>query len=135
MYVKSGTLNLSAGEGTKDGTVTRVYSAIYDVSRENMSGNFNLWTHIRGDSGVSGASTRITWDGCWKRSGSTYVTPTGTPHIRIAGTSVNGATSGTTGTDASSFSPDLFPFIRINAAHNAAATTTAVYVDYALIYD
>ena len=136
MEIREGTLDLSTGIATTVSGASKVSSTtIYDVSRRRNQAydNFTLWSRIRGVLGGTGASVRITWEGCYTRSGVTYLTPTDTTHIRRAGTTVSGPEGD--GCDAASFAPDMFPFMKIKAIHDTAATTNAAFVDYALITD
>jgi hypothetical protein len=114
-------------------SVTMARSSEIDVSRNADWGDFNLWSHVHGDFGVTGASVYLTWEGCYTRSGSTYVTPTGTNKIRTSGTSVTGPDGN--GTDSATFAPDIFPFIRITAVHDSSASTRTAGVTYALMFN
>ena len=105
---------------------------VHEYSKE---GNFNLWSIISGDPGATSSGVSIIWDGNFQNtSGTTYwVIPTGTAFIRSSGTSVNGPKSN--GIDAATFSPDIFPFLRIKARHNGSATTSTAKVNWALVYE
>lgn len=138
MNVQKGTFNFSSSgvtitEPSSIVSGTSIYkSRIIDVTRESENGNFNLWSTVRGDLGSQGTSVYITWEGCYD-SGSTYVTPTGTNKIRVSGTSISGPDEN--GTDSATFTPDIFPFLRIVVAHNSRSTTNEARVDFALITD
>lgn len=110
-------------------------SSIIDVSNFSSQGNFNLWSCITGDLGKSNSGVSIIWDGNFSaHSGTTYwIIPTGTSFIRSNSTATGGPNSN--GVDSASFSPSIFPFIRIKARHNGSATTCTAKVNYALIFE
>jgi len=118
-------------------TATRYISSDpIDVNSFSSEGNFNLWTRIYGDTGRSGGGVSITWEGNWiTTSGTSYwVTPTGTSFIRTSGTSVSGPKSN--GIDSATFTPDIFPWLRIIAApNNGSATTSTAIVNWTLIFE
>ena len=95
-------------------------------------GLFNLWSTINGDPGKTGSGVSIIWGGSFQRSATTYyVTPTGTVFIRESGTSKNGPKS--IGVDSATFTPDLFPFIKLRVRHGGSATTSTAKVVYSLV--
>ena len=134
MRIEHGVINL-----TGVATGTYVSGTTIDVSRNSENGYFNLWSLITGDTGGPGSASGVSiiWEGNWitdGTSGSTYwITPTNTSFIRTSGTSVNGPKSN--GMDSATFSPDIFPFIRIKARHGGSGTTSTAKVNYALITD
>ena len=127
MFIKQGVLNFS---GVSAGRY--INSDPIDVSNDSLNGVFNLWSCVTGDPGKTGSGVSIAWSGCFKKSGTTYyVTPDGTPFIRDSGSSVNGPKSN--GVDASTFTPDLFPFIKLKGKHDGSDTTSTVQVNYVLM--
>jgi len=139
MNIQKDTFNFDASRSAVSMPVsvvggTSIYkTAFIDLTRESDHGNFNLWSTVRGDLGSTGTSVYITWKGCYLESGATYVTPTGTNKIRTSGTSKSGPDQN--GTDAATFTPDIFPFMKIVVAHNSRSSTNAAKVDWALITD
>jgi len=125
MKIVTGYLDLSSA--------TTAWSTPIDVSRNADNGDFCLWSHIQGDFGKTGGSCYVEWTGSYVRSGATYIKPTGANKVRIAGTSVTGPDSN--GTDAATFAPDLFPFLRLRAIRTAAAATCTAGVTYALMHN
>jgi len=106
-----------------------------NIDHYSVEGNFNLWSQISGDPGATGSGVSIIWDGNFHNtSGTTYwVIPSGTAFIRESGTSINGPKSNSI--DANTFSPDIFPWMRIKARHNGSATTSTAKVNFALIFE
>jgi len=114
---------------------TYVYSDPINVNDFSEEGNFNLWSLVSGNPGATGSGVSIVWDGNFhSESGSTYwVTPTSTSFIRESGTSINGPNGN--GIDANSFSPSIFPWLRLKARHDGSATTSTAMVNYTLIFE
>ena len=139
MNIQTGTFNFDSSRSSVSlptsvvGGTSIYKSKFIDLTRDSDHGNFNLWSTVRGDLGATGVSVCITWEGCYLESGATYVTPTGTNKIRISGTSKSGPDQN--GTDSATFTPDIFPFMKIIVSHNSKSTTNAAKVDYALIVD
>ena len=108
-----------------------ISSDAIDVSRV-WQGIFNLHTVITGDFGATGSGVSVTWSGCHKSSGtSEFISPIGALFVRVSGTSVNGPKSN--GVDAASFTPDLFPFLKVKGRHSGSATTSTGKVVWTLI--
>ncbi len=128
----SGLSNTSKPVTISGGVSTYKTNAI-DITRESDHGNFNLWSTVIGDLGQTGASVSITWEGCYLQSGATYITPSGTNKIRTSGTSKTGPD--VNGTDAGTFTPDIFPFMKIIVKHDSSASTNTAVVLWALIFD
>ena len=132
MRVVPGVIDLTA-----IGTNTYVSGTTINVTRNSENGNFNLWTLVTGDTGSTGSGVSVIWEGNWitdGTSGSTYwIVPTNTSFIRNSGTSVNGPKSN--GMDSATFTPDIFPYIRIKARHGGSNTTSTAKLNYALITD
>ena len=127
MLVETGIISLS---GVSAGRF--VSSDPIDLTRLPRFEKFSLWSCITGDPGATGSGVSITWMGCFKRSGTTYYTPTsGVTYIRNSGTSVNGPRSN--GVALVSFTLDASPFIKIKARHGGSATTSTAYAAWALM--
>ncbi len=126
MHIETGTLDLSSVSGTR--YISSSSIPVYALARDGL---FNLFTTITGDPGKTGSGVSVIWDGSYAESGATWVIPTGTPFVRSSGTCVSGPWSN--GSDSATFTPDLFPFIRIKARHNGSSTTSTAKVEWALI--
>jgi len=126
MYIIKGQINLS-------GVTPGRWISTDPIDTSGLKvGYFNLWSCITADPGKTGSGVSVTWSGSFQRSATTYyVTPTGTVFIRESGTSKDGPKSN--GVDAATFTPDLFPWIKLKARHNGSATTSTAVVTYSLL--
>jgi hypothetical protein len=93
---------------------TWLWSDVVDTNHYAKNGYFNLEWNITGD----GDGVTFAWSGCSVSTGT--FTRSGTT-IFYSGSSVNGIASD--GRNFTTFSPDLFPFIKIGAWAKGTTTT------------